>query len=81
MIGYVVAGAALTALYQLVVKGYLWKFLILIAGCYGMWHFLSTQIISSNTILVSVLGFTFSWAVCIAAVITLLALITSRMEQ
>jgi hypothetical protein len=69
------------ALYALLIRGWLWRLLILFFSIIGMYECLYTYIPTSRITLLSIAGFHCSYAQVIPALIVLLALLTHRRKQ
>lgn len=67
-------------IYFFLVKGWLWKILILIFGFIGIKEFMESSFESTKNIGMTVSDSTFSWAVMIAGGIAFLALICTKVE-
>jgi hypothetical protein len=70
----------ISILYFLLVKGYLWKFLIAGFGVYGIFIFLSKNIGCSNSAAIKMGDSSLSWAILIPLLIVMLAAAYTKME-
>lgn len=61
-------------MYVLLIKGALWKIIVVIFGWYGMFKALETYLPSSHSICTTILDRTLLWSEVIPTIIVLLAL-------
>ena len=72
----------LYVLYELLAHGTIWKTLVLVAAWFGIYFALSHNILSSNHIMMTIVGYTFSWAEVTATFIVFLCMaVTMRHKR
>lgn len=67
-------------LYQLLVKGILWKLIVAIFGWFGMFVALINYVPVSKQLCITISNYKFSWAEIIPTVIILLAMAYSKLD-
>jgi hypothetical protein len=74
----IAAGIIISILYFLLVKGYLFKLIILIFGFLGLYWFLETYIPASKQKLIEIAQYDISWSICVPVVLVVLLLLTTK---
>lgn len=64
--------------YYLLIRGYLFKIILSIFGCFGLYYFLIANVPSTLEIAVTLIGFNLSYAVVIPLLILIGAMGTER---